>query len=112
MDMLEIKRLQVNTRIGVHAWEQKIQQALFIDISIPIDCNAVEDDLDKTIDYEILCRKITKFFELNSFYLIEKAAIELSNFIKNEFNLTQLTISLSKPHAIKNAQDIRITLVR
>ncbi|MDP1601886.1 MAG: dihydroneopterin aldolase [Legionella sp.] len=112
MDSLDIKGLSVNTRIGVHNWEQRIAQRLLIDINIPADLSACNDEIDKTIDYDKLCQRVTEHVESNAFKLIETVANTVAEIIKNEFNIAQVTVSVSKPHAVKNASDIRVTVQR
>ncbi|CEK09753.1 dihydroneopterin aldolase [Legionella hackeliae] len=112
MDLLQIKGLSVLTRIGVYAWEQQILQRLLIDISIPGNFNACHDDIANTTDYDKLCQQVTAYVSCNAFHLIETVADNVANFIKQEFNIPQLTVSVSKPHAVKNASDIRITVTR
>ncbi|WED43491.1 dihydroneopterin aldolase [Legionella cardiaca] len=112
MDILQIKGLSVLTRIGVYTWEQQISQRLLIDISIPGNFSACNDDLSNTIDYSKLCQQVTTYVETNAFQLIETVANNVATLIKNEFNVSELTISVSKPHAIKNASDIRVTVTR
>ncbi|MDI9817935.1 MULTISPECIES: dihydroneopterin aldolase [unclassified Legionella] len=112
MDTLQITGLSIQTHIGVHAWEQKILQPLLIDITIPGDFSACQDDIANTIDYDKLCQQVTAYVEVNSFRLIETVAEQLAQLIKSAFNVQQITISVSKPHAIKNAANIRVTITR
>ncbi|KTC86067.1 MULTISPECIES: dihydroneopterin aldolase [Legionella] len=112
MDYLDIKGLTIATRIGVYAWEQQISQRLVLDITIPANFSACEDKIDQTIDYSTLCQLITDFVESNAFQLIETVANQVAQLIKKEFNLEQVTVSVSKPHAIKNASDVRVTVTR
>ncbi len=112
MDNLHIRGLTVATHIGVHAWEQQILQRLSLDITIPADFSACEDKLDKTTDYDKLCQRITHYVETNAFQLIETVADNVARLIKQEFNIEQVTVAVSKPYAIKNAADIRITVTR
>lgn len=112
MDTLQIKGLSIMTHIGVHAWEQKILQRLLIDISIPTDFHHCNDNLANTIDYDKLCQQVTQYIESNSFQLIETVAERVADLIKQTFNIPELTISVSKPQAIKNASDIRVTITR
>ena len=112
MDNLFIKGLQVTTRIGAHDWEQRISQRLLLDISIPlefIDCN---DELNRTIDYDKLCTAVTTYMEQHSFQLIESVVNQLAQFLKSEFHLQTMTITVYKPQAIKNAQSISVTATR
>ncbi|PWY55144.1 dihydroneopterin aldolase [Legionella qingyii] len=112
MDTLNIKALNVSTKIGVYAWEQRINQQLLIDISIDTDFSACQEDLTKTIDYEALCDSVTHYVESKSFQLIESVANEVADLIKKQFKVTQITIGVSKPHAIKNAANIQVVVRR
>lgn len=111
-DTLHISALNVATQIGVHAWEQRIKQTLLIDIIIPFDFSACEEDLSKTIDYDALCQKVTQYVESRSFQLIETVANTVAALIQNEFNVTELTVKVSKPHAVKNAGMIQVVAHR
>lgn len=112
MDNLKINSLTVSTRIGVYEWEQRINQNLIINITIPYDFSACEDNIENTIDYDALCQLITEFVESKSFKLIETVANEIAEIIKQQFNVKQLTVSVSKPHAIKNAGPIEVIVNR
>lgn len=112
MDYLKISALNVATQIGVHAWEQRIKQQLLIDITIPSDFTGCKDNLEDTLDYDALCQLVTQFVESNSFQLIETVANKVSELVKKEFKLREITISVSKPHAIKNAGNIQVTVNR
>jgi dihydroneopterin aldolase len=112
LDALHIKGLAVATRIGVYAWEQQILQRLLIDITIPADFRDCDDELAKTIDYDKLCQLVTTYLESNAFQLIETVADKVALLIKAEFNIGEITVSVSKPHAIKNAANIQVSVTR
>ena len=112
MDKLDISGLRTMTHVGIHAWEQRILQRLLIDISIITDFTQCNNELGNTIDYDQLCQKVTNFVESNRFTLIETVAEQVAQLIKQEFNVTQLTVSISKPDAIKNAANIRVSISR
>ncbi len=112
VDSLQIKALAVATRIGVYQWEQQISQRLLLDITIPTDLSGCDDRLETTIDYDKLCQRVTHHVESNAFQLIETVANEVAQLIKTEFHLPQVTVSVSKPCAIKNAADVRVTVTR
>lgn len=112
MDMLRISKLSTMSHIGIHAWEQRILQPLLFDIEIPKDFSLCEDQLDKTIDYDELCQRVTAFVETNSFNLIETVAEKVAQLIKNEFQVDEVTICVCKPHAIKNAENVCVKIRR
>lgn len=112
MDALNIKALNVATKIGVHAWEQQINQQLLIDITISSDFSACQDNLDNTLDYDALCQTVTQFVESKSFQLIESVADQVAQLIKHEFNVAQLSVAVTKPHAVKNAGTVQVVVNR
>jgi dihydroneopterin aldolase len=112
MDTLIVQGLSVHTQIGVYAWEQQIKQQLLIDITIPSDFSACEDDIKQTLDYDALCKKVTSFVEEGSFQLIEYVADNVAMLVQEAFNVTDITVSVSKPHAVKNAAMIKVSVTR
>ena len=112
IDTLCISALSMNTRIGVHAWEQQILQKLLLDISISLDLSNCNNELTNTIDYDALCQCVTAFVESNAFTLIETVAERVAFLIKKTFTVTTVTVSVSKPHAIKNAGNVSVTITR
>ncbi|MDF1647111.1 MAG: dihydroneopterin aldolase [Legionellaceae bacterium] len=110
MDYLRIEGLRIETRIGVHAWEKKIDQVLLIDIEIPSNFSETKDELNNTIDYDALCQHVTTFVTSNAFNLIESVAQQTLQSIQDTFNVQALTLRVSKPHAISNAKNICIEI--
>ena len=111
-DTLHISALSMNTRIGVYEWEQRISQKLLLDISIPMDLSRCNNELSNTIDDDALCQCVTAFVESNAFTLIETVAEQVAQLVKEEFNVAQLSVSVSKPDAVKNAGNICVTVNR
>lgn len=112
MDQLEITGLRVSTKIGVHAWEQRIEQRLLIDITIPVNLLNCNEVLEETIDYDTVCRMVTTHVEENPCALIETVANQVATLIKTEFAVEQVTVRVSKPNAIKNAANVAVTVQR
>ena len=111
-DILQITGLNIKTRIGIHEWEQRILQVLLIDIRIEIDLSACNNQLENTIDYDALCQRVTTFVESQNFSLIETVAEKVAEVIKEEFKVATVRVSVSKPHAVKNAANISIVVNR
>ncbi|NBP16618.1 dihydroneopterin aldolase [bacterium] len=112
MDLLFIKDLTVTTKIGIYNWEQAIRQRLSIDLEIPLNIKNCDDRIENTLDYEKLCSLITEYVESNSFALIETVAESIAGLIKTNFNVENITVSVSKPHAVLNAGNIQIKIQR
>lgn len=115
MNILRIEALRTTTRIGVHAWEQRINQVLLLDIDIPLSLEKLEktnDALENTVDYDALCQHVTELVESNAFKLIETVAERVISSIQTTFGVQALTVRVSKLHAIANAGNISITMTR
>lgn len=107
---IEVIGLVTNTTIGIHPWEQKILQKLVLDITIPLDISRCNNHLSNTLDYDALCQSVTEFVESNTFTLIETVANQVLELIKNRFSLPSVTVRVCKPHAIKNASNICVSV--
>jgi dihydroneopterin aldolase len=112
MDQLIIQDLAVLTHIGVNDWEQRILQPVLLDIHIQTDFNNCQDKLENVLNYDALCQSVTRYVESQTFLLIETLANATANFIKEEFKLDKVTLSLSKPNAIKNAKNVKVIVTR
>ena len=112
MDTLKITALNIPATIGVHGWEQRIKQHLLLDIVIRFDASQCHDALEHTIDYDGLCQKITQHVESKSFQLIETVANEVALLVRQDDKVQQVVVSVSTPHAIKNAGPVCVTVER
>lgn len=111
VDMLEITGLKVKCRIGLHAWEQQIDQTLLIDLHIPIAIDPL-NDTSPPLDYDALCQFIAEFLNARPFHLIETAAEHLALAIKETYSIPHIRLKISKPHAVKMAANIAIIIER
>ncbi len=112
MDRLIIQGLKIMTPIGIYPWEKKILQPLYLDIEFPIDATTSHNNLSLTIDYEALCNCVDSYLKIHHFQLIETLANDLAHHLKTQFQLQQIQISVEKPLAIRNAKNIRCTVLR
>lgn len=111
-DTLRIEGLKIETRIGVHDWEQKINQLLRIDIELPFNFKKVKDDIKKTIDYDAICQHVTELTGSQPFRLIETVAETIASSIQTTFGIKTIKVCVSKPHAIANAANVSVEIFR
>ncbi|MDE0519099.1 MAG: dihydroneopterin aldolase, partial [Candidatus Dadabacteria bacterium] len=74
--IIKIENLRLRTIIGVYDWEKENRQDLIINVTIDFDGRkAVEsDDIDDTLDYKAINKKIISFVETSDFNLLERVA--------------------------------------
>jgi dihydroneopterin aldolase len=113
-DVMYIKDLRIQTIIGIFGWERKVRQEVSIDLEIMFDCKKATktDAIEDTLDYKSITKGIIKFVENSKFQLQETLAESIADLVKNEFNVTSLKLRVSKPGALRNANDVGVIIHR
>lgn len=114
MDIIFLGGLQIETIIGIYDWERETRQTVILDIEMAYDIQkaAETDEIEYTLDYKAVSKRIIAFVETSNFFLVEKLAVEIANIILNEFNVPWVKISLNKKGAIRGASDVGIVIER
>jgi dihydroneopterin aldolase len=73
---------------------------------------AETDDIQYTLDYKAVSKRIIAFVEASHFYLVEKLTVEIANIILTEFHVPWVKITLNKKGAIRGASDVGIVIER
>ncbi|NOU22138.1 MAG: dihydroneopterin aldolase [Methyloglobulus sp.] len=114
MDIIFLGGLQIETIIGIYDWERETRQTVILDIEMAYNIQkaAETDEIEYTLDYKAVSKRIIAFVETSNFFLVEKLAVEIANIILNEFNVPWVKISLNKKGAIRGASDVGIVIER
>jgi dihydroneopterin aldolase len=114
MDIIFLGGLEIETIIGIYDWERKTKQTVVLDIEMAFDIQkaAQTDDIQYTLDYKTVSKRIIGFVESSQFFLVEKLIAEIANIIRNEFNVPWVKITLNKKGAIRGASDVGIIIER
>ncbi len=114
MDIVFIRQLAVDMVIGVYDWEKQRTQTLLIDVEL--GCNiraaAAGDELAKTIDYAVVCERITTALQRQPLELIETVAEQIAQLLLNEFPAQAVRVSVEKPTAVAAAQSVGVRISR
>jgi dihydroneopterin aldolase len=114
MDIVFVKQLAVDTVIGVYAWEKTIRQRLLIDLELTTDIRAAAnaDDLRQTLDYAVVCERVTALIQAVPVELIETLAERIAAMLLNEFATTRVQVQVDKPGAVAVAQTVGVRIIR
>jgi len=114
MDKVFIEGLEIQARIGVYDWEQRIRQSLRFDIELGFDNRipAASDDIIDTLDYKAISKRLQAYVEKTSFSLVETLAERCAQLILDEFNVLWLRLKLSKPGAVRHAHAVGVIIER
>ncbi|MFZ2168045.1 MAG: dihydroneopterin aldolase [Methylococcaceae bacterium] len=114
MDIIFLGGLEIETIIGIYDWERETKQTVVLDIEMAVDIQkaAETDDIQFTLDYKTVSKRIIGFVESSQFFLVEKLITEIANIIRNEFDVPWVKITLNKKGAIRGASDVGIIIER
>ncbi|MGV2870444.1 dihydroneopterin aldolase [Colwellia sp. E150_009] len=114
MDKVFIKGLTIQCTIGFFPWEKEIKQTLVIDVEMAWDTSkaALNDELNKTLDYAEISQAIEIFANENPVDLLETLAERLAAYLRTQFNIPWLRLTLGKPGAVHNATTVGVKIER
>jgi len=114
MDTIFLRGLEITTIIGIYDWERETKQIIILDIEMACDIKkaAQSDNIDDTLDYKSVSKRIISFVEESQFYLVEKLAEEITLIILEEFDVPWVKLTLNKKGAIRGASDVGIIIER
>ncbi len=112
-DKIYIEGLRVDTVIGIWGWERQIKQRITIDIEFSADAQRItQDNIDETVNYRDVAKKIKKFCEEKHFQLVETMAEQVVKILILDFNVEWATVRVTKPGALSDALNVGITVER
>lgn len=114
MDTITLRDIKLETIIGIHAWEQQLPQKLIVDITFQTDAKniAATDNIEYAIDYERVIKELFDFAKSHTCKLIETFADQLAYRLLENFPTTQISLTVHKPGALKEAKDVAINVTR
>ncbi|MFI8621054.1 dihydroneopterin triphosphate 2'-epimerase [Marinomonas sp. NPDC078689] len=109
---IHIENLRLRTYIGFNETEKQNKQDVVINAWVDYCAGEASqsDDIDKAVNYRTLCKKIIHHVENNRFLLLEKLTSEVLSLCANANNVTAAKVTISKPHALRFADSVSLTL--
>ncbi|MEE2893333.1 MAG: dihydroneopterin aldolase [Pseudomonadota bacterium] len=111
-DRIELRRLQIDTVIGVYEWERGVRQRLYLDLDLPTDAAVAIEDLAKTVDYDAVAKHVRAFAAAARHELIETFADTLARDLLVSFRLPWIELVIAKPGAVADCADVRLCIRR
>jgi dihydroneopterin aldolase len=110
MSRITIVDLEVFYCVGVTDAERAQPQRLLISVDMAFDFSsaAINDRLNKTIDYFDVTQRLLKFGDKRSWKLIEKVAVNVAGIILTDFKPEEVMVEVKK-FAIPQARYVSVT---
>ncbi len=114
MDIIYLNDLCIDTVIGVYDWERRVKQKIIIDLEMATDIRkaAASDNLDDTLNYKAVAKRLIDFVGQSDYELVETLAERITEIVLNEFNVPWVKLRLNKQGAVRGARDVGIIIER
>ncbi len=114
MDIIYINDLRIETVIGIFDWERKIKQTVILDIEMAGDCRkaAQSDDVEDTVNYKGVAKRLIEFVGNSKYQLVETLAEKCAELIMEEFRVPWVKLKLNKQGALRGARDVGVIIER
>jgi len=114
MDIIFLHDLRIEAVIGIWDWERKMPQTVSIDLDMAADIRAAAatDDVDDTLNYKLVAKRLQEFVGESGFRLVETLAESIAALIIDEFGVPWVRVRVNKPGAIRGARDAGVIIER
>jgi dihydroneopterin aldolase/D-erythro-7,8-dihydroneopterin triphosphate epimerase len=114
MERIYIRDLALRCIIGAFPHERKDKQDVVINIAMDCDFGraAETDQLDDTVNYKEINKKIIRMVEASSFNLIESMAEGVAGLCLENLRVARVTVTVDKPGALRFARSVAVEVTR
>jgi len=114
MNTIFIHELRIDTRIGIYAREKQAAQTIQLDLEVALGHRQNDGawQLDESIDYAEVVKRIRRLFEEEHFDLLENAAETIARIVMEEFGAPWLRISIAKLAPLSGVRRLGVTFER
>ena len=114
LDKIHIRDLLVRCVIGVYDHERENKQDVLINITLYADLRKAcqTDNIEDTVDYRLIKKKIVNFVESSSFNLVERLAEKVAEICLENRNVRKVNVTIDKTGALRFAKSVAIEIER
>jgi dihydroneopterin aldolase len=114
VDKIFLRGIEVETIIGIHAWEQRAPRPLILDLELGTDIRdaASSDHVRDAVDYAAVHALVVKFVGETQVGLLETLAERLSRQLFQQFPILSLRLSINKPGAVAGVKAMGVEIDR
>jgi FolB domain-containing protein len=113
MDKILIKDLLVRGIVGINDWEREKAQDILVNVVIEHNLLPASrsDDINNTINYRTIAKKMINYIETSNHFLVETLAHRLAKFAIDE-GAKHVLIKVEKPSALRFSKSVGVELLR
>lgn len=112
MAIIRITDLSLKAIIGIFDWERKRKQKVVINVELEFNAlKAVKtDNVDDTVDYKVITKKIIRHVEGSKYFLLEKMAGSVMKIVLEDQKVKRVNVRIDKPGALRFARSVSVEL--
>jgi D-erythro-7,8-dihydroneopterin triphosphate epimerase len=109
---IKVRDLRLRTFIGFNPEERTKRQDVVINLEIRYDMpfGALEDRIEKALDYKVITKKVIHAVEQGRFLLLEKLVGDVLAICSAHPGVRYAAVTAEKPHALRFADSVSLTL--
>lgn len=113
-DRIFLEALDIQGVIGIYDWERTTKQTIRVDLEMPANASLASgsDDISDTLNYKDVAKRIISYVEGTEYQLIETLVENIASIILDDFKVSWVEVSVSKPGAIRGSQNVGIKIRR
>jgi len=114
MDIVYLRDLRIDTIIGIYDWERRTRQTIILDLEMSADIAkaASSDQIEDTLNYKAVAKRLIDFVGNSDFQLVETLAERCTEIIRDEFAVRWVKLVLNKKGAVRGATDVGVIIER
>lgn len=114
MDIIYLSDLRIDTVIGIYDWERRVKQTIILDIEMGTDIRkaADSDNIEDTLNYKEVAKRLFAFVGDSEFELVETLAQRVAEMILAEFKVPWLRLRVNKQGAVRGVRDVGVIIER
>lgn len=114
MDIVYVRDLKLDARIGIYEWEKRILQKIRIDLDMGWDNHppAASDDIKDSLNYKTAAKLVTKLVENTHYELVERLAETIADTLMQELHVPWVQVTVGKPGAVHGSSEVGVRIER
>lgn len=114
MDIVFLHGLKIDTVIGIWDWERKLKQTLILDLDMGADLSVPgrSDNIEDTLDYKAVTKRLLRLADESAFLLVEKLAETIADILLTEFGVQWVRVRINKQGAVRQVRDVGVMIER
>ena len=114
MDIIYLHDLKIETIIGIYDWERDVKQIVILDLDMAADIRpaAKTDNINDTLNYKAVAKRLIDFVGKSEFNLVETLAEQVVEIVLKEFDIPWIKLRINKAGAVRYAGDVGVIIER